>query len=80
VLGRGPGARRGVTTWAARTAAAITNTAFQAGGTSSISTSNPLQRRLRDAQVLTQHFAIKADTFTKVGAALAGQEVDLTLF
>ncbi|MGH9212873.1 MAG: acyl-CoA dehydrogenase family protein [Acidimicrobiales bacterium] len=71
---------RGTTTWATRTAAAVVNTAYQAGGSSSIYTSNPLQRRLRDAHVLTQHFTMKADTFTKVGAVLAGQEVDLTLF
>ena len=32
------------------------------------------------AHVLTEHFTMKADTFTKVGAVLAGQEVDLTLF
>ena len=30
--------------------------------------------------MLTQHFTMKADTFTKVGAVLAGQEVDPTLF
>ncbi|MGH3308526.1 MAG: acyl-CoA dehydrogenase family protein, partial [Nocardioides sp.] len=71
---------RGTTTWVARTAAAVVNTAYQAGGSSSIYTSNPLQRRLRDAHALTQHFVMKADTFTKVGAVLAGQEVDLTLF
>jgi hypothetical protein len=64
----------------ARTAAAIVTTAYQAGGSSSIYTSNPLQRRLRDAHVLTQHFVMKADTFTKVGAVLAGQDVDLALF
>lgn len=71
---------RGTTTWAARTAAAIVNTAYQAGGSSSLYTSNPLQRRLRDANALTQHLTMRADTFTKVGAVLAGQEVDLTLF
>ena len=71
---------RGTTTWATRTAAAVVNMAYQAGGSSSFYTSNPLQRRLRDAHVLTQHFLMKADTFTKVGAVLAGQEVDLTLF
>jgi indole-3-acetate monooxygenase len=71
---------RGTTTWVARTAAAIVDTAYEAGGASSIYTSNPLQRRLRDAHVLTQHFVMKTDTFTKVGAVLAGQEVDLTLF
>jgi alkylation response protein AidB-like acyl-CoA dehydrogenase len=71
---------RGTTTWATRAAAAVVTTAYQAGGSSSIYTSNPLQRRLRDAHALTQHFAMKADTFTKVGAVLAGQEIDLTLF
>ena len=39
-----------------------------------------LQRRLRDAHALTQHFTMKPDTFTKVGGVLAGQEVDLALF
>jgi alkylation response protein AidB-like acyl-CoA dehydrogenase len=71
---------RGITTWVARTAAAVVNTAYQAGGMSSLYTSNPLQRRLRDAHALIQHFVVKADTFTKVGAVLAGQDVDLTLF
>jgi alkylation response protein AidB-like acyl-CoA dehydrogenase len=71
---------RGTATWVARTAAAVVTTAYQAGGSSSLYTSNPLQRRLRDAHALTQHLTMKADTFTKVGAVLAGQEVDLTLF
>jgi alkylation response protein AidB-like acyl-CoA dehydrogenase len=71
---------RGTTTWVGRTATAVVTTAYRAGGSSSIYTSNPLQRRLRDAHVLTQHLVMKADTFTKVGAVLAGQEVDLTLF
>ncbi len=71
---------RGATTWVARTAATIVTTAYQAGGSSSIHTSNPLQRRLRDANALTQHLTMKADTFTKVGAVLAGQDVDLTIF
>ena len=38
----------------------------------------PLQRRFRDVHALTQHFALKADTYTLCGAVLAGQEVDLT--
>jgi indole-3-acetate monooxygenase len=71
---------RGTTTWVARTAAAIVDTAYEAGGSTSLHTSNPLQRRLRDAHALTQHFTMKADTFTKVGAVLAGQDVDLALF
>jgi indole-3-acetate monooxygenase len=71
---------RGTTIWVARTAAAVVTTAYEAGGSSSIYTDNPLQRRLRDAHALTQHFAMRPDTITKVGAVLAGQEVDLTLF
>lgn len=71
---------RGTAIWVARTAAAVVNTAYHAGGSSSISTSNPLQRRQRDAQALLQHFTMKADTFTKVGAVLAGRQVDLGLF
>jgi alkylation response protein AidB-like acyl-CoA dehydrogenase len=70
---------RGTTTWVARTAATIATMAYQAGGSSSIHTNNPLQRRLRDAHALTQHLTMKADTFTTVGAVLAGQDVDLTL-
>jgi hypothetical protein len=40
--------------------------------------SSPLQRRLRDIHTLTQHFALKLDTYTLAGAVLAGQEVDTT--
>jgi alkylation response protein AidB-like acyl-CoA dehydrogenase len=71
---------RGITTWVTKTATAVVDTAYQAGGSSAFYSGNSLQRRLRDAHVLTQHFVMKADTFTKVGAVLAGQEVDLTLF
>jgi hypothetical protein len=39
---------------------------------------SPLQRRLRDIRALTQHFVVKLDTFTKAGAVLLGQDVDLT--
>ena len=54
------------------------DTAFTAGGGTSIRRSSPLQRRWRDVHALTQHFAVKADTFTLAGAVLAGQDVDLT--
>jgi alkylation response protein AidB-like acyl-CoA dehydrogenase len=71
---------RGTTTWVSRTTAAVVDMAYTAGGGSSIYANNPLQRRLRDSHALTQHFAVKPDTYTKVGAVLAGQEVDLTIF
>jgi alkylation response protein AidB-like acyl-CoA dehydrogenase len=69
---------RGTATWVARTATSVVDTAYTAGGGSSIYTTSPLQRRLRDIHALTQHFAVKSDTFTKAGAVLAGQDVDLT--
>lgn len=69
---------RAAATWATRTAADVVDTAYTAGGGTAMYSSNPLQRRLRDVHAITQHFAVKADTYTKVGAVLAGQAVDLT--
>jgi indole-3-acetate monooxygenase len=69
---------RATATWVTTTAASVVNMAYTAGGGSSIYSSSPLQRRLRDIHALTQHFAVKLDTFTKAGAVLAGQDVDLT--
>jgi alkylation response protein AidB-like acyl-CoA dehydrogenase len=69
---------RGTATWVAKTAASVVDMAYTAGGGSSIFATSPLQRRLRDIHALTQHFAVKLDTFTKAGAVLAGQDVDLT--
>jgi indole-3-acetate monooxygenase len=69
---------RASSTWATEVAAAVVDTAYTAGGGSSLYLSSPLQRRLRDIHALTQHFLIKADTLTTAGAVLAGQEVDTT--
>jgi indole-3-acetate monooxygenase len=69
---------RATNTWVTRTAASVVDMAYTAGGGSSIYSSSPLQRRLRDIHALTQHFAVKLDTFTKAGAVMAGQDVDLT--
>jgi indole-3-acetate monooxygenase len=69
---------RASSTWATEVAAAVVDTAYTAGGGSSLYQSSPLQRRLRDIHALTQHFLIKADTLTTAGAVLAGQEVDTT--
>jgi hypothetical protein len=41
---------------------------------------SPLQRRLRDANAITQHFLVKADTFTTAGAIFAGQDVEVMVF
>jgi indole-3-acetate monooxygenase len=69
---------RATATWVTGTAASVVDMAYTAGGGSSIYSSSPLQRRLRDIHALTQHFGVKLDTFTRAGAVLAGQDVDLT--
>ena len=69
---------RATATWVATTAASVVDIAYTAGGGTSIYATSPLQRRLRDIHALTQHFAVKLDTFTTAGAVLAGQDVDLT--
>jgi alkylation response protein AidB-like acyl-CoA dehydrogenase len=65
---------------AATTAASVVDTAYQAGGGSSLYIKSPLQRRLRDIHAVSQHFLLKSDTLTTCGAVLAGQAPDLTVF
>jgi hypothetical protein len=60
------------------TAATVVDTAYRAGGGTSLYDRSPLQRRLRDIHTLTQHFGVKRDTYTLAGAVLAGQDVDTT--
>jgi indole-3-acetate monooxygenase len=69
---------RGSATWACHTAAAVVGMAYRAGGGSSLYRSSPLQRRFRDVHALTQHFLLKLDSLTTVGAVMAGQDVDTT--
>ena len=69
---------RATATWVTTAAAAVVDTAYTAGGGSALYASSPLQRRMRDAHAITQHFAVKPDTFTLAGAVLAGQDVDLS--
>ncbi len=64
--------------WATDAAAAVVDTAYRAGGGSSLYTASPLQRRLRDIHALTQHFLVKLDSLTTAGAVLTGQDVDTT--
>jgi len=71
---------RGTTTWATNAAASVVETAYHAGGGSAIYAGSPLQRRFRDVNAITQHFLVKSDTLTTVGAVLAGAEADLTIF
>ena len=71
---------RATAAWATARAAAVVDFAYLAGGGSALYTTNPLQRRMRDIHALTQHFIVKPDTMTTVGAVLAGQDIDLPVF
>jgi alkylation response protein AidB-like acyl-CoA dehydrogenase len=71
---------RATAVWATERARAAVETAYRAGGGSSIYADSPLQRRLRDIHALTQHFLLKHDTLRTVGAILAGQDVHAPLF
>jgi alkylation response protein AidB-like acyl-CoA dehydrogenase len=66
--------------WATDRAVAVVDTAYRAGGGSSLYTDCPLQRRLRDIHALTQHFIVRPDTLTTAGAILAGQDVSVMVF
>jgi alkylation response protein AidB-like acyl-CoA dehydrogenase len=74
------GQARAAAAWATHRAAAVVDTAYRAGGGSSLYTDSPLQRRLRDVHAITQHFLVKDDTLTTAGAVLLGQEPDVPIF
>jgi alkylation response protein AidB-like acyl-CoA dehydrogenase len=71
---------RATAAWATARATAVVDFAYHAGGGSALYAGNTLQRRMRDIHAITQHFLIKPDTLTTVGAVLAGQDVDLPVF
>jgi alkylation response protein AidB-like acyl-CoA dehydrogenase len=71
---------RSAAVFAATTAAAVVESAYRAGGGSSLYAASPLQRRLRDVNAVNQHFLLKPDTLTTCGALMAGQEPDITIF
>jgi alkylation response protein AidB-like acyl-CoA dehydrogenase len=66
--------------WVTDRAAEVTTSSYRSGGGGALYSDNPLQRRLRDINALTQHFLVKRDTLTTVGAIYAGQDVDLMVF
>jgi alkylation response protein AidB-like acyl-CoA dehydrogenase len=71
---------RSAAVFAATTAAAVVESAYRAGGGSSLYATSPLQRRVRDVNAVNQHFLLKPDTLTTCGALMAGQEPDITIF
>jgi alkylation response protein AidB-like acyl-CoA dehydrogenase len=66
--------------WCTAKAAATVDTAYTAGGGSSLYDVSPLQRRLRDIHAVTQHFLVRRNTLVTAGAVLAGQDVDVMVF
>jgi indole-3-acetate monooxygenase len=50
----------------------VTETVFSLGGSSSVLTGAPLERRLRDVRTAAQHFAASRDYYAPLGALLAG--------
>jgi alkylation response protein AidB-like acyl-CoA dehydrogenase len=71
---------RATAVWATARSTAVVDFAYHAGGGSALYATNPLQRRMRDIHAITQHFLVKPDTLTTVGAVLAGREIDLPVF
>lgn len=61
-----------------RTAAEVTRTAYDMAGGTAVYSSHPLQRRLRDAEVATQHMMIAPPTYELTGRVLLGLPTDAT--
>ena len=61
-----------------RTAADVTRTAYDLAGGSAVYSTHPLQRRFRDAHVVTQHMMIAPPTYELTGRALLGLPTDST--
>ena len=72
------GALRLAATHAASTGAAAAETAYRLGGASAIYDESPLQRRFRDAHVVTQHMLVAPATWELTGRLLLGQPTDTT--
>ena len=62
-----------------RTAAEVTRTAYDLAGGTAVYASHPLQRRLRDAQVATQHMMIAPATWELTGRVLLGVPTDASV-
>jgi alkylation response protein AidB-like acyl-CoA dehydrogenase len=53
----------------------IVDAAYTMAGSASLYDASPLQRRLRDIHVATQHFAVTSEGYRTLGALLVGQEL-----
>jgi alkylation response protein AidB-like acyl-CoA dehydrogenase len=71
---------RAAAVWATDRALDVVRAAHRAAGGGAIHVASPLQRRLRDVDVLAQHFLVRPDVLTTAGAVLAGREIDVPVF
>lgn len=58
----------------------VIDSMYEIGGSSAIYNSSPLQRRLRDVHVATQHVLVSGPTWEMLGRHLLGQDVDADRF
>lgn len=65
-------------THAVRSCADVTRSMYELAGGSSVFLSSPLQRRMRDAQVATQHMMVSPQTYELVGRVEFEQDTDST--
>jgi alkylation response protein AidB-like acyl-CoA dehydrogenase len=61
-------------TWAARTAAQVTDACYTAGGGTSPYDTSPLQRCMRDIHTLSQHAAVAESWLSGAGSSLLGRD------
>jgi indole-3-acetate monooxygenase len=66
--------------WVTSTAASVVDFCYRNAGGGAVYLDNPLQRRLRDINTVTQHFLVRPDTLTTAGAILAGQDPEVPIF
>lgn len=62
----------GTTSWVVHTACDVVTSCYRLSGTATIRDGATLQRRFRDAHVMTQHVAATEDWITQMGAASLG--------
>jgi indole-3-acetate monooxygenase len=85
VAGRQPGARqvamnRIACNHAAETGAAVARTAHLHAGGSAVYSSSPLQRAMRDAEVITHHFTVAQHVWEDAGRVFLGRQPTAPVF
>jgi alkylation response protein AidB-like acyl-CoA dehydrogenase len=65
--------------WIAQICEDVVDTCFSVHGASSVYDGSRLQRCLRDIHTMHQHASLNENSITRAGAALLGEQVDMTL-